>query len=126
MAKRTNPSGPVHIQQPTVNAQLIQVDTTKFIAKTPLTTNPNIYSNYVQFNINPNEITIDFYELSSNPAQMAAPNTKHLQRVFIPAGLGKGFVSALANIIDIVEKDSGVVLPNSREKTESDVFEIWK
>jgi len=123
MAKRSSPQ-----QAKTTlpdDIKIAMVDPSQLLGKTPLSTDAPIYSNYVQINANPQEFTLDFYEISPKPGGRDA-NMKHISRVFIPSGLAKGFVTAMANLVDKLEQDPKIKLLNSREDFPGDSIQIWK
>lgn len=87
---------------------------------------PRIYANHAQFGINLNEIFIDFYRIEPDPADGTRPVGTFLQRVIVPIGLGKGFASGMANLVDGFEKATGMEVPNNRKRFEDDTIDIWK
>lgn len=85
---------------------------------------PTVHSNHAQFIVTGNEIIIDLYHASPD---LTAQNLQlsHVVRIDLPLTIGKGFVEALANTIAQYERDHDVSLPNSRQKDESDLINIW-
>jgi hypothetical protein len=91
-----------------------------------LVTGPGLYANEARFSVSQNEIIIDFYAIGPSARAIKEPEPIHIQRILLPIGIGKGFVTGLANSIARFEKALNVTLPNPRGKTEDDIIEIWK
>lgn len=87
--------------------------------------NPDVYSNYVQFLITQNELFIDLYYISPTNAFNPTPRAEFTQRIVLPHSLAKGFVTAMANAIDVFEKDTETEIPNKREKVDTENIIIW-
>lgn len=89
--------------------------------------NQSLYANHAQFSMTTHEIIIDLFKISpvpgSNPQHV---KSEYLQRIFIPHSLGKGFATALANIIDSYERDNNVQVQNNRTPPKEDTIVIWK
>lgn len=82
-------------------------------------------ANHVQFNINQNEIYIDFYRFEPPYAPNGEPKSFHVQRIAIPNAMGKGFAVGMANLVANFEKITGTELPLQRERKPEDEITIW-
>ena len=72
---------------------------------------PDVYSNHVQISAGIHEFTLDFYSIG--PGIGKKPQTFRLsQRVAIPLSIVKGLITALENVVEVYEKDTGITLPN--------------
>ena len=87
---------------------------------------PATYSNHVQLLINQNEIFIDFYRIEPSSTDSPKPNVILAQRTIVPLGIAKGFATAMANLVDGLEKELGIVLPNNRKNVPTDTIKIWE
>lgn len=89
--------------------------------------NPPEYINHAQFTMTTYEFIMELYKLT--PITTNVPpkvEAELIQRVFIPHTLAKGFVTAMANVIDSYEREHNVTLQNNRNPSPDDTLEIWK
>lgn len=99
--------------------------TSELVTKAEPTGNPDLYANHAQVSITANELFLDFYYISPKLSEPTKPVAKLIQRVVVPIGLGKGFTSAIANVIANFEAANNITLPLSREPQEEDRINLW-
>lgn len=87
---------------------------------------PDLYSNHVQMTITKTEFTMDFFNLRPDIKNPTEIKPIHLQRIILSLNTAKGLATAIANLVDTFEEDTGIKLYNLREKVEEDKVEIWK
>lgn len=89
-------------------------------------TGQGVYANHSQFIVTSSEVFIDLYLVTPIPGHPAEPHAKFVQRIILPHSSVKGFVTGLANAVAGHEGKADIVIPNRREKAETDTIEIWK
>lgn len=86
---------------------------------------PNkFYANYAEFSMTNSEVYMDFYLINPSPGRKDL-KADPVARILIPPSLVKGFVTAVANMVDHHEKAIDTEIPNSRTPLESDTIKIW-
>lgn len=86
---------------------------------------PLDYANYVHFLAGQYDITIDFFHLATDVSNMEILNPQLVRRVVIPISMAKGFVTAMANSIVLLEEGTGLEVPLLREPNPNDKIKIW-
>jgi hypothetical protein len=97
-----------------------------FTSAQSIVTGPGLYANQAHFSVTQNEIIMDFYVIGPSTTGETKPELIRVQRILLPNGIGKGFVTGLANAIAKYEKIMNIILPNQRGKVEGDEIELWK
>jgi hypothetical protein len=74
------------------------------------------YANYLQLNINTNELIMDFYHIANTVSGKSEPVMTHIQRMIMPNSLAKAVIDALQETVEKFESVSGRSLGNSRNE----------
>lgn len=86
-----------------------------------LTDNKVNYATNIRFYVTNNEVTLDFYYVSSDPNNPSQPMGQRLNRIVIPLGLAKNIGQLLVNGMNEWEANFGVNLPFSIDEVSSDM-----
>jgi hypothetical protein len=70
------------------------------------------------------EVYMDFYLINPYPGRKDL-KADPVARILIPPSLVKGFVTAVANMVDHHEKATEIEIQNSRTPLENDTIKIW-
>jgi len=87
---------------------------------------PPVYANHAQISMTNNEIFLDFFRIDPLVEGGVSVEAVHVNRVIIPHSLGKGFATAIANVIAQYEEDHGTKVPNFRVPEGSEKIKIWE
>lgn len=82
-------------------------------------TGSDLYSNYVYVIVSEHEVTLDFYRASRIPGKIEI-EVVHLQKVFLPLGVGKSLIKALETTLSNYEKTTGAEIADPTESLEEE------
>lgn len=82
-------------------------------------TSQDLYSNYVHVVVSEHEVMFDFYRVSRIPGKVDI-ELVHLQKLFLPLGVGKRLIGALETTLSNYEKSSGIKIESPEEDTETE------
>lgn len=99
----------------------------------PISVNP-MYANHAQVTLTNNELVLDFYYLSPDPAIITGKTHSrskeaialHVQRTVAPLSLAKGLATAIANVVAVFEAEKSTTIPTTRTRMPEDKITIWE